>query len=128
MFGLFNRKSGFKAALQAYNALTMCVAAYGLMTNPQAKFSEVGADVLIHAISLYSLRENAGALLQIFSSGANMFRMGSIYAALTLEGSSVPTSLNATDMVNHLLNTVAGLIPNEEEKQELCAKCDYSLV
>lgn len=117
MFGLFNGQNRFKAALQVYNGLALCLAAYDWFNNPAAKSSELGADIIIHAVSMYSLRENAGALLQLFSSGANCFRVGNIYTALTLGGSAVPAALNAIDAITHLTNAVTAFIPSASDNE-----------
>lgn len=118
MFRLFDKRKQLKSALQLYNALTLCLASYDLITNPQAKFSEVGADVLIHAVTMYSLRDGVGVLAPLFTSAANIFRMGSIYSGLTLGGSSVPQFLNCLDMANHFINAVAVLPYSDEELNE----------
>ncbi|KTD82186.1 hypothetical protein [Legionella waltersii] len=123
MFGWFNQKSTYKKALQIYNLAALGLATYDFFFNPESQYSEVGLDIAVHAMSFLSLQENSNAVLQFFSSWANMYRGGAIYAGVTSGCTRVPGVLNGLDALGHAANGFSIVCSDvEEESNESVAK------
>jgi len=116
MFGFFNKKDTLKAGMQAVNLLALGAATYDLLTNPQAKGSELGMDMAIHALSYLTLRENSDVITRFIGSGFNMFRIGAIYSAVNAGVSSVPLAANLADVAVHLINAVVPIVTDYDEE------------
>lgn len=115
MFGLFNTNSRWKCGIQVVNLAALSLATYDLITNPEASLAEVGFDVLVHAASFLSLKNNADTLGAFITSGLNMARFGAIYAGVTSGCTGVPLLLNGVDAVNHLVTSGAVLCEDESQ-------------
>ncbi|MDI1352315.1 MAG: hypothetical protein PSV35_06035, partial [bacterium] len=108
----------WKKKLQIWNLLVLTAATYDLITNPEATYSEVGMDIAIHALSILNLNEDANILLQLFTSGANVFRTGAIYAGVTSGASHVPQLLNYLDVVTHSINAGFVIAPGSDSEED----------
>ena len=89
----FNGSNYWKMSMQVFNFAAFSLATYDQMTNPNAKLSENGLDMFVHAMSFLSLHENASFLKRLVTSGANMMRLGASYAAVTSDCSDCCVSL-----------------------------------
>jgi hypothetical protein len=93
-----------KKSLQAWNVLVLALATYDLISSPTDRFSEVGADIVVHALTILSLQENTSAIMTVLGTSANIFRLGNIYTG-TLSGSTtISPFFNAIDTTTHLVN------------------------
>lgn len=117
MLHFFNAKNKWQAGVQVTNLLALTWAAYELITNPEAKASELGMDIAIHAITFVSLYEDTNALGSFGSSSLNMFRLGAIYSGVTSGSTSVSIGLNALDAVHHLVNSATSILCSSGDEE-----------
>lgn len=117
MLGFFNTQHSWKKALQAYNLLALTLATYTLATDPDASKSELGADILVHYVTILSLRENTSCFTAMASSLLNTARIGAIYGAVTSGCSSATSIFNALDVTNHFVNMLGSLAAGCDKKE-----------
>ena len=110
MLGFFNPKNNWKTALQAYNLLALTLATYELATNPDASQNELGADIVIHAMTIINLGENTSFLMGMIASWSNAARFGAICSAGKSGYSSVAGALESMDALNHLVNMLGSFV------------------
>ncbi|MBL7481268.1 hypothetical protein [Legionella bononiensis] len=90
--------------MQLYNATIISLAAYSLVTNPEGKVAELSLALVTHAYSMYGLNVTNGFETKLMGMGANLFRMGAIYAGITSGCSNASWSLQAMCACANLLN------------------------
>ena len=118
MIGFFHQTNQWRRALQIYNTLAFTIAAYELVNNPAASIYEVGADMLIHLATCYSLGKDASAPSELGWGAVNLMRIGAIYAGVTSGISAFSSPLNALDAVGHLLNAGTLIFDDEGVRPE----------
>lgn len=59
MVSFFNQKNFFKRQLQLINLTAAAIAAFDLITNPDATWGESAVDIVAHAISALALQEDS---------------------------------------------------------------------
>lgn len=105
---------------QVFNFAAFALATYDQMTNPNAKLSENGLDMFVHAMSFLSLHENVSFLRRLVTSGSNMIRLGAIYAAVTSDcsdSSATPVALLFVDALGHLMTAGTLIFAPDEEAE-----------
>ncbi|KTD42424.1 hypothetical protein [Legionella quateirensis] len=115
MFGFFDKGSSWTQGMQLYNVTIISLAAYSLVTNPEGKVAELGLALVTHAYSMYSLNETNGFGTRILGAGANLFRMGAIYAGITSGCSNASWALQAMCACGNLLNMGTLLFDDKSE-------------
>jgi hypothetical protein len=104
MFGFFDKGISWTHGMQLYNATIISLAAYSLVTDPEGKAAELGLALVTHAYSMYCLNEKVGFGTKIFGAGANLFRMGAIYAGITSGCSNASLAMQAMSACGNILN------------------------
>jgi hypothetical protein len=118
MLNFFNSKNKWNASVQAYNMLVLTIATYDLATNPDSTWSEMGADVFVHAVTLLSLQENASLWTGLTSTFLNAARFGAIWSGATSGSSSVALALNGIDAANHIVNAATSFLSSCDKSIE----------
>ena len=118
MFGFFSKSSILTQGMQLYNATIISVAAYSLVTNPEGRVAELGLALVTHAYSMYSLNVTNGFGIRILGTGANLFRMGAIYAGITSGCSNASWTLQAMCACANLLNMGTLLFDDKSENNK----------
>jgi hypothetical protein len=114
-FFSFNQNNKYYKMLQAYNLYCAFYASLDYFTNPDAQFSEMSADLLIHLWTAYSLQASTLDYTNMLSVTLNSARLGSIYTSIT---TGVGTLSTPIDALVHLANFTASSLNFGSDEEE----------
>lgn len=121
-FFSFNQTNKTYKMLQAYNLYCALYASLDYFTNPDAQFSEMSADVLIHLWTAYSLQASTLGYTNMLSVTLNSARLGSIYTGMMTGVGSLSTGFDA---LTHLANFTASSLNFGTDEDEPVAPHDH---
>ena len=110
MFGLFNSNNKAIATVQFANLVLFSAAAWDLYKNPEAKLSNVGFDMLVHAVSILNLRDSGSKVgLIVGAYTLNWFSLGMLYSGCANPG--------IADVLTHVVTVPAALSSMSEKNR-----------
>ena len=115
----FNTQSDARAAAQLASLVLFAYALYTYYSDPEARFSELGMEMLIQGVSVYSLGENANPHVDALVMLCNVFGSGVAYGAASSGNSSFGLLMNLANIIGFIAVGITSLLTSEHNKPRI---------